>query len=237
MKIKQIIYLLSLFLFAVNAYSGVMPSQSRIIYHAADKEKSLMLANTNNYPVVVQNWIDNGEGSPDTKNIPFISIPPVFQLQPSDVKGVRVIYNMAELPKDRETIFWFNIYEIPPEKKNINPDNSLLITMNTQIKLFFRPEGITTKPEAAIKNLACHINDEFGLECDNPTAIHISIVGMNMMTVDGDTLEAQDQDLLFPPFSQKKIYFNMNKKTIKNLTIKYINDGGEYLDYTSTMID
>ncbi|WP_285803371.1 fimbria/pilus periplasmic chaperone, partial [Escherichia coli] len=41
-----------------------MPSQSRVIFNASDRMQSLMLVNTNSYPVVVQTWADNGEGDP-----------------------------------------------------------------------------------------------------------------------------------------------------------------------------
>ncbi|MEM8325871.1 molecular chaperone, partial [Morganella morganii] len=118
--------LFSLSMITMNAYCGIMPSQSRIIYHEEDKEQSLMLANTNEYPVIVQTWIDRGEGNPETVNIPFISIPPVFRMEPSDIKGVRIIYNKDKLPDNKESLFWFNIYEIPPEKKEFNPENSVL---------------------------------------------------------------------------------------------------------------
>lgn len=52
MKIKGLL-LLSLCLQTLYASAGIMPSQSRIVYHAQDKEQSLMLANTNDYPVIV----------------------------------------------------------------------------------------------------------------------------------------------------------------------------------------
>ncbi len=94
-----------------NSFAGVMPSQSRIVYNAEDNSQSLMLANTNSYPVIVQTWIDNGEGSPDTRNIPFVSIPPIFRLERGDVKGIRVIYNKtSSLPEDKESLFWLYIY-------------------------------------------------------------------------------------------------------------------------------
>ncbi len=58
--------LIFLALISVQSYAGIMPSQSRIVYHQLDRDQAIMLANTNDYPVIVQTWIDKGEGSPDS---------------------------------------------------------------------------------------------------------------------------------------------------------------------------
>lgn len=149
--------LIFLALISVQSYAGIMPSQSRIVYHQLDRAQAIMLANTNDYPVIVQTWIDKGEGSPDSPNIPFISIPPVTQLASGDMKGVRIIYTQALIPQDRESLFWLNMYEVPPEKKGTISENSMLVTMNTQIKLFYRPKGVIGIPETEFPRLSCHI--------------------------------------------------------------------------------
>ncbi|MFQ3495777.1 fimbria/pilus periplasmic chaperone, partial [Citrobacter freundii] len=84
--------------------------------------------------VVVQTWADNGEGDPDVKNIPFIILPPVFRLETGDVRGIRIVKNETSLAQDRESLFWLNIYEMPPDTR-MDKENSVLVTMNTQIKI------------------------------------------------------------------------------------------------------
>lgn len=224
-------FLLSLSVITMNAYCGIMPSQSRIIYHEEDKEQSLMLANTNEYPVIVQTWIDRGEGNPETANIPFISIPPVFQMEPSDIKGVRIIYNRDKLPSNKESLFWFNIYEIPPEKKESNPDNSILITMNTQIKLFFRPGVINTKPEEIVDKITCKKINKTGIECYNPSLIHLSVINLRIMTEDNKIKEVSGDDLILPPLSNKKLMTSTMNGSIRKIIIMYVNDNGEILEH------
>lgn len=228
MKIKGLL-LLSLCLQTLYVSAGVMPSQSRIIYHAQDKEQTLMLANTNDYPVIVQNWVDNGEGTPEAKHIPFVSIPPVFQLDTSDVKGIRVVYNQSPLPEDRESLFWFNIYEIPPEKKGVNPDNSVLVTMNTQIKLFYRPTGITSIPEDAIKQISCYKQSLSVIECNNPSPIYLSIIDIKMSHANGKTQGPTDGEFIVPPKSKKIFNFNEPVDSGQKITLVYLNDFGEML--------
>ncbi|WP_016678677.1 fimbria/pilus periplasmic chaperone, partial [Yersinia pestis] len=51
---------LLLFTISYDALAGLIAGSTRIIYQPELRERTLMLANTNDYPVVVQTWIDNG---------------------------------------------------------------------------------------------------------------------------------------------------------------------------------
>ncbi|MCS3429828.1 molecular chaperone [Klebsiella sp. BIGb0407] len=235
MNIKWLLF--SFYFLSLQVYAGIMPSQSRVIYHAGDKDQSLMLVNTNDYPVIVQNWVDNGEGTPDAKDIPFVSIPPVFRLEKSDVRGIRIIYNNTSLPQDRESLYWLNIYEIPPEKKDINPENSILVTMNTQIKVLFRPEGVTQKPEEAIKLVTCKRQMPSVIKCNNPSTIHLSVVGMKIHAESGKIQSITGSDFMLPPKSEKTFSFNESIEKSTKIDMVYLNDTGETITYEINKID
>ncbi|MXJ84452.1 fimbrial biogenesis chaperone [Klebsiella michiganensis] len=229
MKVAQ--YILAFFCtFLSGAYAGVMPSQSRIVYRSDDKDASIMLANTNNYPVLVQAWVDKGEGSPDVQEVPFISIPPVFYLEPAGVKGVRIFYNNAELSKEKESLFWFNIYEIPPERKNMTPNNSVLVTMNTQIKLFYRPRGLNITPEEAIEKITCKVNDREHISCFNPNPIHISVTGLQVLDSNGVSAQATNAEYMLNPFGKTLYHFKSTMTPFK-VSIQYIDDLGNKLQH------
>ncbi len=66
---KSVLLLLTV-LFVQSVEAGIMPASSRMIYRDGDREKTLMLVNTNDYPVLVQSWVDNGEGSPEAASPP-----------------------------------------------------------------------------------------------------------------------------------------------------------------------
>ena len=236
MKIKGLL-LLSLCLQTLYTSAGIMPSQSRIVYHAQDKEQSLMLANTNDYPVIVQNWVDNGEGTPEASNIPFVSIPPILRMEKADVQGVRVIYNRTLLPADTESLFWFNIYEIPPEKKGVSPDNSVLVTMNTQIKLFYRPAAITIQPEEAIKQLTCTKQSSSVIECSNPSPIYLSVIDIKIGTDGGKVLSATDSEFMLAPKSKKSFNFNDSVNNGQKMMMTYLNDFGERISYETNKLN
>lgn len=48
----------------------------------------------------------------------------------------------ASLPKDRETLFYFNVREIPPKS---DKENVLQVALQSRLKLFYRPESIKKK--------------------------------------------------------------------------------------------
>ncbi|HAN5216354.1 TPA: molecular chaperone, partial [Escherichia coli] len=52
---KSVLLLLTV-LFVQSVEAGIMPASSRMIYRDGDREKTLMLVNTNDYPVLVQSW-------------------------------------------------------------------------------------------------------------------------------------------------------------------------------------
>ena len=64
-------------------------------------------------------------------------------------------YLNKPLPQDRESLFWFNVLEIP--KKTANKDgesqNQLQLAFRTRIKLFFRPDGLKGSPADAMKQV------------------------------------------------------------------------------------
>ncbi|MEX5715499.1 molecular chaperone [Serratia ureilytica] len=79
---------------------------------------------------------------------PFVALPSVFALQPSALKGLRILFAGANLPADRESVFWLNLYEIPPTRPATPPLASrVTLAMNTQMKIFYRPRALKEKPK------------------------------------------------------------------------------------------
>ncbi|OFC63217.1 fimbrial biogenesis chaperone [Candidatus Erwinia dacicola] len=228
---KKLAFLLIFLSLGDYATAGVMPSRSRVVYSEGSREQSLMLANTNAYPVIVQTWIDNGEGTPDAKSIPFVSVPPVLRFEPQGIKGVRIIYNHTMLPSNRESLFWFNIYEIPPENKDDTRENNVLVTMNTQIKLFYRPAEVHITPEEAMPKVTCLRTDTRMLQCHNPSPIHLSVIGAKIHYVSG-SIGVLNTDLLMKPLASNTLNFIRDIPDVFSVELRYVNDTGEQTTYT-----
>lgn len=52
---------------------------------------------------------------------------------------VQGLPDINKLPADRESVFYFNVREIPPKS---NKPNTLQIALQTRIKLFWRPKAL-----------------------------------------------------------------------------------------------
>ncbi|MCX2202279.1 fimbria/pilus periplasmic chaperone [Pantoea agglomerans] len=138
-------------------HAEVVINGTRIILHEKDKESVMQLKNKGKIPYLLQLWMDNGkpESKPGEEKIPFLINPPVIRIDPGKGQAVRILATNPDLPKNIESLFWFNMLEIPPEPKNttLESNNKLQMAFRTRIKLFYRPEGLTPAPLQAYKDL------------------------------------------------------------------------------------
>lgn len=191
------------------ADAGLLAEATRVIYTAGQRERSLMLANTNPYPVVVQTWIDQGAGDPESAQAPFVVLPAVFRLQPSGIQGLRILHNGDALPEDRESVFWLNLYEIPPTASDQqDTQDRLELAMNTQLKLFYRPAGLKPEPAEVADRLSFSVRQENGewfLVCRNPTPYHASFTALALEAAEGDPLAVEaEMDMMTAPFTERR---------------------------------
>lgn len=149
--------LLTLLLVTTVASAEVMITGTRVIYDEKQREAVVKVSNTGNMPVLLQAWIDTGDANarPATIKVPFNVTPPVIRLDPKRDQTIRLFRTGSGLAADRETLFWFNLLEIPPKPSQsaAGDDNKLQLAFRTRIKMFYRPEGLAMSSEQAIKNL------------------------------------------------------------------------------------
>ncbi|EFH7449741.1 fimbria/pilus periplasmic chaperone, partial [Escherichia coli] len=85
----------------------------------------------------------------------------------------------SALPKDRESVFWFNVLEVPPkpDAEKMANQSMLQLAFRTRIKLFYRPEGLTGIPSdapAALKWSWTTSGGKAALRVVNPTPFYVS---------------------------------------------------------------
>lgn len=228
------IWLLCL-LFATPLRAGIMPAGTRVIYQEGHREVTLMLANTNKYPVIVQSWVDNGEGDPESNRAPFVVLPAVFRLSAGERQGLRIIYNQDPLPQDRESVFWLNLYEIPPLTDKQSQNSRLTLAMNTQLKLFWRPKGISINLKEAVNQLAFRLvrdGDGWSIECNNPTPLNISFTSITVLNNADEQDTISQVDMMTSAFS-KRLYPLEARNTAPNslkVRFRYLNEDGASIE-------
>ncbi|HDR2790600.1 MULTISPECIES: molecular chaperone [Enterobacter] len=201
------------------AHATVSPDRTRIIFNASAKSVSVRLTNQSKTdPYLAQSWIEDKEGK---KTREFISpIPPLLRIEPDEQAQVRLMAQkkLSQLPADRESLFYYNMREIPPKS---GQQNVMQIAMQSRLKLFWRPKAIELKEGQFVpldKVVISRSTD--GLQFNNTSPYHITVgyIGLN-----GKTLLPGAESVMVEPFGQAS-------QTLSNLPaefqIGYVGDYG-----------
>lgn len=221
------------FLFAVGLLSAVSLSsaqaavaldRTRAIITGDEKSISLNISNENKQlPYLAQGWIENDKGEKISE--PFTVLPPVQRIEPSAKSQVKIqaLPSAAALPQDRESVYYFNLREIPPKSDKAN---TLQLALQTRIKLFYRPKNILPTSEQANtpwqeKITLTRQGDKYTVT--NPTPYYVTIVDA-AAKVDGKTVADFDPIMIAPRSSQ--ILAGSANALGNKPVLTYINDYG-----------
>lgn len=124
------------------AFAGFSVGATRVIYTSNMKETSLSVRNTEDSNVyLIRSWVSSDK---ENENVPFIITPPLFRIEPGQENALRITQTSSALPQDRESVYWVNTLAIPPASKE---KNTLQFSINTRIKLFYRPVELNNRAE------------------------------------------------------------------------------------------
>jgi len=158
-----------------SVYAAIALDRTRVIFNADQSSVSLNVSNENKHlPYLAQGWIEDEQGNKIQS--PLIVLPPVQRIEPGKPSQVKIqalpVTNM--LAQDKESLYYFNLREIPP--KSSKP-NTLQIALQTRIKLFYRPKSIAidnNAPPPQEKLTLSRKGDKFIV--NNPTPYFVTIV-------------------------------------------------------------
>lgn len=219
-------FLLLFILSSSVAQAGIVINGTRVIYPESEKEITLRLNNEGNKSSLVQTWIDKGNSAAKVNQIdvPFVILPPIFRVEPQQGQTLRISYTGQNLPADRESVFYLNVLDIPPNPENAQ-GNNIQMAFRSRIKLFFRPQAMKSESySAAVGKLTWSAGScSTCIEVKNPTPFHITITKI-YLTTDGKE-GSGFQGAMIAPFSSHN--FNLGSKVgTKNITFSYLNDYG-----------
>ncbi|MBC3211566.1 fimbria/pilus periplasmic chaperone [Serratia fonticola] len=160
-----------------QAFAAIALDRTRVIFSGGDKSVSMSISNENRQlPYLAQGWIEDVNGKKITS--PLTVLPPVQRLEPGAKSQVKVqgLPATGMLAQDRETLFYFNLREIPPKS---DKPNTLQLALQTRIKLFYRPTAIAiTNSEASApwqeKLTLTKQGDSY--QVNNPTPYYVTLV-------------------------------------------------------------
>ncbi len=207
-----------------SAQAAIALDRTRAIMTSEDKSISLNISNENKQlPYLAQGWIENAQGEKITD--PFTVLPPVQRVEPGAKSQVKIqaLPSVASLPQDRESVYYFNLREIPPKSDKAN---TLQLALQTRIKLFYRPKAIIPTREQMDnpwqeKVTLTRQGDKYTV--NNPTPYFVTLVDA-AATKDGKTAVGFDP-LMVPPKSSQALMVSANALGSAPV-LTYINDYG-----------
>lgn len=216
-----------LLLITTSAQAGIVIGGTRLIYEGNKKEASITINNPDKVPFLIQSWVDGELVSGQTKaeKAPFLATPPLFRLDTERQNILRVVRAGGSLPEDRESLFWMNIKSIPYAEKR---ENSLQIAIKTRIKLIYRPVGIETTPEEAVKNMVWKRTGN-SVQVANPSAHYFTFFNVKISGTEIKNIP------MVAPYSN--VSFTLpNNISGSALSWQYINDyGGTSQSFIQTL--
>lgn len=202
-------------------------SATRVVFDSDKRSVSVIVANPSDKTFAVQTWV-NTAADDTTTAVPFMPSPPLFRLNPGKQQQVQINGLPNNLPTDRESVFYFNVQEIP--RVESTEGNVLNIALRTRIKLFYRPAQLKGGPLANLKDLQWSIRQVDGqaqLQVHNPTPFHVSFSRLDV-SGNGQSQKLSSAPMVEPFASQR--YPLSDIKAGSGLLVEFsaINDYGGF---------
>ncbi|MCT4715252.1 fimbria/pilus periplasmic chaperone [Enterobacteriaceae bacterium H18W14] len=207
-----------------TAQGAIALDRTRVVFDGGQKSESLNITNENKkLPYLAQGWIENEKGEKITS--PLIVLPPVQRVEPGARSQLKIqgLPAANTLPQDRESLFYFNLREIPPRS---DVPNVLQIALQTRIKLFYRPKAIMKN----IKEMETPWQLDVTLERHgdkyqiiNPTPYYVTIIDASRSLK--DKTAAGFKALMIAPESQEMLGSSATELG-DGPVLTYINDYG-----------
>ncbi|EPL9180880.1 fimbria/pilus periplasmic chaperone [Serratia marcescens] len=205
-----------------QAQAAIALDRTRVIFDGGQNSVSLSVSNQNKQlPYLAQGWIEDEAGNKIQS--PLTVLPPVQRIEPGKPSQVKIqaLPVAKQLPQDRETVYYFNLREIPPKS---DKPNTLQIALQTRIKLFYRPAAIAINTNEAPPQEKLTLGkqgDKYVV--NNPTPYYVTIV--DAASQKGAQGAKGFEPVMVPP--RGSLPLNVGVASIgTNPVLTYVNDYG-----------
>lgn len=206
-------------LVSISANSAVTLDRTRIVFPGTEKSINVTITNDNSEEAyLAQSWIEDLQGNKLTKGA-ILATPPLQRVEPSSNSLVRlsVTPELSKLPQDRESVFYFNLREVPPKSAD---GNTLQIALQSRVKLFYRPTSILSESETKWAHKVTLTKTAKGYRLNNTTPFHLTVIGL------GNSKTASEQNAFDVVMIAPKSAQDIPSKGLLTPYLTYINDYG-----------
>lgn len=210
---------LFLLLTTLYAHSAVTLDRTRIVFSGDERAINIRITNDNpEEAYLAQSWIEDLQGNKLTKGA-ILATPPLQRIEPNSDSLVRLSVTplLEQLPQDRESVFYFNLREVPPKSTE---GNTLQIALQSRVKLFYRPKNILSESQTQWAHKITLARTAKGYQLNNHTPFHLTVIGL------GNSKSQSEQSrfdvVMVPPKSTHDII----SPSLSTPYLTYINDYG-----------
>ncbi len=218
-QMTKVFSILSLYFFMTqSAFSALVLDNTRYIYKEEANSISGSVKNESGDDFGAQIWVESlsNDEAPS-----FITSPSFFKIKSKGEQLFRIIKVSRDLPKDKESLYWFNLQEIPQIKKG----SGISLAIRTKVKLIFRPKQLLEGREGAESEMTIkHLPDGVWLVNTTPYIFAIGSLFNNEGKVVKLDRIAQDKLSTFEPGDR----INITGKEVRKVAA--LNDFGN-LEY------
>ncbi|EFR6822102.1 fimbrial chaperone [Salmonella enterica] len=228
MKFRKYILLAAALFISTQSMAAFTLNGTRIIFDGGNKNTSFEVTNHSPDTWGGQVWIDNVSMAADT--VALIPAPTFFKVNGNQKQVVRILdVNDDLLPKDRESLFYLNVQEIPPAPRE--GQSVLSLAMNTQVKLIYRPKSLVVGRASAEKKLRLENRGEVSVLV-NPTPYYFAVVALHRGSSEkGPVIKIKSSDMkalsTMAPYSE----VSLGQRIQLPVTVEAIDDYGGTRSY------
>ncbi|HGY3714919.1 TPA: fimbria/pilus periplasmic chaperone [Citrobacter gillenii] len=205
------------------AHAGIVIYGTRIIYPAEKNEVLVQLMNQGERSSLVQSWIDDGDTTlpPEKINVPFLLTPPVAKVAANSGQQLKIKKVPNMLPDNKESLFYLNVLDIPPNNPDSAGKNVLKFAMQNRIKLFYRPKGISPVNKYTFQKLSMKRRGSI-YSINNDAANWITVT-----EVKAGNVKINNESIMLAPLSSSDVALKGANANQYEMTI--IDDHGNYI--------
>lgn len=213
------------FLFCLNANASLTLSADRLVYNAKSDEASVTIHNSESRGYLIQSWLDTGDSTKKTGNIPFVVTPPLFKLAPGTDNLIRIVYLGSGLPADRENLLWLDVKGIPGlNEEESKASSRMVVAINNRIKFFYRPANLKGEPGEAAKNLTWSNEGQVVSVTNNSP--YYAVLSKIVVDKEAIPVSVDTNNTVIPPFGKKTYKLKHSLPQISDVEWQSINDFG-----------
>ena len=128
----------------------------------------------------------------------------------------------ANLPADRESVFFLNVLDIPPKPENVQNQNTVQLAIKSRIKMFYRPAALTGTLDDATGKLTLIASGK-AFRIVNESPFHITVANISQ----GKTKLLQESPMV-SPFGQLTVATKNAVTRGQTYQLMYVDDLGAY---------